>query len=65
MANPMHTGNTKTSLVASPKQARDLAKKLVAAANKAEKEDECQHIDAVLRQVQYEGPWELTIHVVK
>ena len=57
----MTTIDSETRLVANPDQARELAQKLIDAAD--ESEDGVHHVSQILEQSKANGPWRLIIHV--
>ena len=56
-------GDTITRLIATPTEARELAERLVRAAEECDRTDETAHVRMTLQQSKYEGPWGLAIHI--
>ncbi len=56
-------GNTRTFLMATQAQARELSSMLRKAMQESDENDEASYVHIVLSQAEHEGPWELAIGV--
>lgn len=63
--NPVHNGNTITNVLGTSQQVKEFAERLIRASDKADQDDEVQHVRGTFEQSISDGPWEILFHIVK